>query len=406
MKLLQFLAIILLMGFTANGQVSTCDGTRYASIGYTSDITTGVQFGSATTIGGNSQDLFMDIYEPAGDVATERPLIIVAFGGSFIQGTRQEMAFVCEYYTSLGYVTATIDYRLFDGPLFPLPDSVAMTEEVLMAVSDMRASVRYFKEDAATVNNYRIDTNYIFVGGISAGGIVASHVALLDSNDVIEPYIQPLLASNGGWTGNSSTNTQYTDDVRGVLNFSGALRKASYIDASDPAIFSVHDEADPVVPYAFGAASVASVPIITMEGSFLMNEQAQNVGVKTELLSFPGNGHVSYFQGSSAVTSEVFSVGASFLYDIICPQFADVESLVDWEGLNFYPNPTRGDVFVEWGDYTVNNIEIVAPTGQLLKTIYPSQNTETINLEAFDTGVYFVRLNSERGTHVESIQKL
>lgn len=406
MKLLQILSFILFTGSFSFGQVSTCDGVRYTTLSYIPSATTGIQFGNGTTIGGNNQDLFMDIYEPSGDVATERPLVIVAFGGSFIQGTRQDMQWMCEYYAALGYVAATIDYRLYDGPLVPLPDSVIMTEEVLMAVSDMKAAVRYFKEDAATLDAFRIDTNHIFVGGISAGAIAASHVALLDSNDVIEPYIMPLLANNGGWTGNSSTNTQYTDDVRGVLNFSGALRKASYIDANDPDIFSVHDDGDGTVPFASGAASVFGFPIITMEGSFLMDQQAQSVSVPTELIVFPGNGHVSYFQGAPSVTQSVMEASATFLYNIICPQFATVGELNTLDDLVIYPNPVASNVSVEWGNYDVVSIEVRNAMGQLIETVNPKGNAATISMSAYDAGVYFVRVNSESGTRVESIQKL
>ncbi len=406
MKLLQLLSIILLTGSTSWGQVSTCDGVRYTTFSYVPSATTGVQFGNATTIGGNNQDLFMDIYEPSGDVAAERPLVIVAFGGSFISGTRQDMDWMCEYYSSLGYVAATIDYRLYDAPLIPFPDSVDMTEEVLMAVSDMKAAVRYFKEDAATTNNYRIDTNHIFVGGISAGAIAAAHTALLDSNDVIEPYIQPLLANNGGWTGNSSTNTQYTDDVRGLLNFSGALRKASYIDANDPDLFSVHDDGDETVPYASGSANVFSVPIINMEGSFLMDQQAQSVSVPTELITFPGNGHVSYFQGSNAVADSVLWESATFLYNIICPQFASLEEANIMENLVIYPNPAAATVNIEWGAYDVVSIEIRNTTGQLIESLKPVGSKAIVNMNTYDSGVYFVRVNSAHGTRVESIQKL
>ncbi|GAB5416511.1 MAG: hypothetical protein Crog4KO_09030 [Crocinitomicaceae bacterium] len=406
MKLLQLFAFILFAGSTAWGQVSTCDGVRYTAFSYVPSATTGIQFGNATTIGGNNQDLFVDIYEPTGDVATERPLVIVAFGGSFVSGTRQDMDWMCEYYSSLGYVAATIDYRLYDAPLFPFPDSVDMTEEVLMAVSDMKAAVRFFKEDAATANNYRIDTNHIFVGGISAGAIVASHTALLDSNDVIESYIQPLLANNGGWTGNSSTNTQHTDNVRGLLNFSGALRKSSYIDANDPDLFSVHDDGDETVPYASGSANVFGMPILTMEGSFLMDQQAQSVSVPTELITFPGNGHVSYFQGSAAVADSVLWESATFLYNIICPQYASLEDANTMEDLMIYPNPVAASLNIEWGTYDVVSIEIRNTMGQLIESLKPIGGNATISMDAYDSGMYFVQVNGAQGTRIESIQKL
>jgi len=405
MRLLLILVTTVLSS-TSWAQVSTCDGTRYASFGYVPASTTGIQYGNATTYGGTNQDLYLDFYEPSGDVATERPLIIVAFGGSFIAGAREDMDWMCEYYASLGYAAATIDYRLYDGPLFPLPDSVAMTEEVLMAVSDMKAAIRFFKEDAATNNTYRIDTNYIFLGGISAGAITAAHTALLDSNDVIESYIQPLLANNGGWTGNSSSNTQYTDNVRGLLNFSGALRKSSYIDANDPEFFSVHDAGDDVVPYATGAASVAGFPIITMQGSYEMDQQAQNVGVNSELITFPGNGHVSYFQGSNQVADSVLWESTSFLYNIVCPQFVGMESNGELNGFTLYPNPTSEIVTVEWDDEHVQSVQVLNAMGQVLESFTPQGHSHSINLSGMASGMYFVRATSANGSSIRSVQKM
>lgn len=406
MRLLQLLALTLFTGSFSFAQVATCDGIRYESFTYTPSATTGILFGNATTIGGNNQDLYLDFYEPTGDMAAERPLVIVAFGGSFISGTRQDMQWMCEYYTAMGYTAATIDYRLYDGPLIPLPDSVAMTEEVLMAVSDMKAAIRFFKEDAATVNNYGIDTNNIFVGGISAGAIVASHVALLDSNDVLEPYIVPLLNANGGWTGNSSANTQYTDNVRGLLNFSGALRNAGYIDANDPPLFSVHDDGDNVVPYGSGAASVVGFPIINMEGSLLMDQEAQNVGVNTELITFPGTGHVSYFQGSQAIADSVLWESTSFLYDIICPQYANTQELSNVDGVTIAPNPAETEFTVSWSAEEVRSIELVDAMGNVLIQEVTSGDSQSLNVSSLAPGVYFVRLISGNGISVQSVQKL
>lgn len=406
MKLLSLLALAFFSAAISYAQVTTCDGARYSTATFTPTETLGIQFGNATTIGGNNQDLFLDFYEPAGDMVAERPLIILAFGGSFISGSRESMDWMCEYYAALGYTAATIDYRLYDGAFIPFPDSVDMTEEVLMAVSDMKAAIRFFKEDAATTNTYRIDTNNIFIGGISAGAITASHVALMDSNDVIESYIQPILAANGGWTGNSSTNTQYTDDVRAVLNFSGALRKATYIDANDPAIFSVHDDGDDVVPYGLGAASVAGFPIINMEGSLIMDQQAQSVGIPSQLTTFNVNGHVSYFQSGNATANAVLQSSADFLFDIVCPQYANVNEFAVNETLTISPNPTETIFTVSWEDEDVQSIQLVDVMGNVLKSVIPNTNVYQFDVSNFASGVYFIRIEAATGASVRTVQKV
>lgn len=395
MKALLLLTALIGYNF-AIAQHPTCDGTRYTTPQFIPESTTSLLYGNATTIGGANQDLYLDFFEPTGDVAASRPLIIFAFGGSFISGTRQDMNSLCNYFTSLGYATATIDYRLYDGPLFPLPDSVQMTEEVLMATSDMKAAVRYFKEDAANANNFRVDSNYIFVSGISAGGIVASHVALLDSNDVIESYIQPLLAQNGGWTGNSSTNTQHTDKVRGLLSYSGALRKASYIDANDPAIFSVHDDGDDVVPYAAGVASIFGFPIISMEGSYLMEQQAQSAGLNAQLVTIPNStGHVSYF-GTTQGTDSILAMSTDFLFEIVCPQFNSINES-EITSVIAFPNPTSDYVTIRSEESSIDAVDIVNQLGAVVAHSAVSGNEIQLQTAHLESGTYFLKIAFENG---------
>lgn len=328
----------------------TCDGTRYVSDVFSNvDITTDVVFGAGTTIGGNSRTLMMDIYEPQGDMATQRPVVMLAFGGSFIAGSRQDMDGLCRYYAQKGYVAVTIDYRLFD--IFTIPNTTQMTDVVIKAISDMKAAVRYLREDAATANLYKIDPDKIFVGGVSAGGIVASHVAYVDSTDTIDPAVMTAINANGGWTGNSSTNTQYSSGVQGVLNFSGALADAAYISAGEAPLFSAHDDGDGTVPYNGANAVVFNIPIIYMEGSGVMHPRATAQGVTNMLITIPNStGHVSYFQSNAAQWQDsVQQSSCQFLHDnILCPMStstATIESQVVTSTI--YPNPSSSDMTID-----------------------------------------------------------
>lgn len=381
-----------------SAQNSSCDGSRYLTTFFPVDTTLGITFGNSTTIGGVNADLQLDFFEPSGDVAPDRPLIILAFGGSFITGTREDMHPLCAYYASKGYACATIDYRLYDGALFPLPDSVTMTDEVLKAVSDMKAAIRFFREDAAQGNIYKVDTNLIFVGGISAGAIVASHAGMLDATDSVDPYVATLISSNGGWTGNSSTNTQYSDEVSGVISFSGALKSASYIDANDPAIFSVHDEFDDVVPYGNGSATLAGIPIIGLQGSESVHAQAQSVGVTTELITIAGStGHVSYF-GTIVGSDSILSHSIDFLFPLVCSNFAAQEELqANVFTAKMYPNPTSGQVTIECTTeqgYVVNVLDV---TGRIVKSVESNGTSTEFTVSALNAGTYLVSLVTKDG---------
>jgi poly(3-hydroxybutyrate) depolymerase len=381
----------------------TCDGSRYANPTFaTVDSTLDILYGNNTTFAGNNQDLYMDIYEPVGDPAAMRPVIILAFGGSFISGQRQDMEDLCRYYAHHGFVAVTVDYRLYDGPLFPFPSAADMTDVVIKSVGDMKAAIRFLREDAATTNNYKIDPNVIFVGGISAGGIAAAHTAYVDSTDVIGPPEMTAINNNGGFEGNSSNNVGlYSSEVHGVVNFSGALRSATYIRTNSVPLFSAHDDMDGTVPYNGGNAQVFGIPIIYMEGSGTMNQQATNEGVTNFLITIPSStGHVSYFGSNSAQWQDsVLDTSTDFLHDnVICPLISSVGALsTELVTAKFYPNPANVDMMVSFenlpSNYTISLYDNVG------RKVFEEQGVNTdryvLAKERYAAGVYFVNIQFE-----------
>jgi acetyl esterase/lipase len=97
---------------------SECDGVRY-----TDEIFTEVNVTSNVLYSGNYnpniwgqnnwEDLYMDIYEPAGDDVENRPLVFFLFGGSFVAGskTNGDIVELCTRYAKMGYVAVSIDYH-------------------------------------------------------------------------------------------------------------------------------------------------------------------------------------------------------------------------------------------------------------------------------------------------------
>ena len=121
-----FLSCILTASLFAQ---SECDGVRY-----TDEIFSQVNVTSNVLYGGNYnpniwgqnewQDLYLDIYEPAGDNEENRPLVFFLFGGSFIAAhkTSPDIVELCTRYAKMGYVASAIDYRL-NGDLIWIPNS-------------------------------------------------------------------------------------------------------------------------------------------------------------------------------------------------------------------------------------------------------------------------------------------
>ena len=261
-KIIQLFSLCILTFTLANNLPAQNISSRCYSTGYTGILDLSVEnstvkYAENLNILMQNQSLFMNIFELSQDTAAYRPAVILAFGGSFIAGNRNDLNDLCAFFAQHGYVAVTIDYRLYNL-IFGF-DMVKYTETILGAMSDMRAAVRYLKIDAATDNFYRVDTNAIFVGGYSAGAFTALNTAYLDESDIHEDlpdYILTAYEKLGtveGNTGEPSTFT-YSSKVAGVLNLSGALLDSTFIDEGEPMLMSMHGTADETVSFGAGLA--------------------------------------------------------------------------------------------------------------------------------------------------------
>ncbi|MCH2042560.1 MAG: T9SS type A sorting domain-containing protein [Saprospiraceae bacterium] len=405
---------------TAQQNHPSCDGSRYRTTVFSDvDTTLAVKFGENTTIAGTFQELFMDIYEPAGDVVTDRPAIILAFGGSFISGDRSQLSTLCDNFARQGYVCSCIDYRLYDGALFPFPDSTVMVDEVVKSVSDMKAAIRYLRKDAATVDSFGIDADYIFVGGASAGAITALHTAYLGASDSsnIPSFIQTAIDNNDGFEGNSTIDSMdyinYSSDVQGVINYSGALARSVWITNDQTPVFSVHDDADPIVPYGQGFAALSAGPftinIIYMEGSFEIEEELDSATFNHELITIPNStGHVSYL-GDPVWEDSVLTSSSEFLYNELCSDLTSYTELLKQSIQHTavaFPNPSAQDILIRFDQQpSTYSLVVYDATGRLLQQMHNLTDQEIqLNRADFETGLYFVQLRFDDPS-IPSIQQ-
>ena len=78
------------------------------------------EYGNNINYAGFAEDLMLDVYEPNGDTlangdsVTDRPLVLLAHGGSFIGGSKtgSDVVPLAESFAKMGYVVASINYRL------------------------------------------------------------------------------------------------------------------------------------------------------------------------------------------------------------------------------------------------------------------------------------------------------
>ena len=238
----------------------------------------------------SSSKHIMDVYTPSNDIEDNRPLILYLHGGSFYAGSKDlvDCQDFCTNMARRGYVTASLNYRLSSPTLFLL-SATEQYQTVLEAVSDIKAAIRFFRKDYATNNNsFGIDPNTIFIGGYSAGAVLAIHLAYIDniSDLPISPVnVQGLVNSIGGDLEGDGGNYGYSSECQGVISFAGGINDVSWIDNNDEPLVSVQGTADLTVNYNCGPGQ--NIPsVLTLCGSGEMHQQADNMGLINDKLIF------------------------------------------------------------------------------------------------------------------------
>jgi predicted esterase len=232
------LAVVLVVGLAASlGVVQPAqgaDGTRYVDVIFDDvDVTRDITYGVAPASTGVVQQLQLDLYQPAGDTATDRGLLIWAHGSGFRYGSRSDAGPV-EDYVRRGWVGMSISYRM--RPELPAnafvgivtnPTSVSTAQAAARdAQHDMQAAVRWARAHAAELG---IDPDRIAVGGISAGGIIALMTAFNpgDPGDSGTPGVSSEVAAAVSHAG------AYVPGLQGAAPAAGAPPVAMYHGTND-----------------------------------------------------------------------------------------------------------------------------------------------------------------------------
>jgi len=272
-----------------NNVVYSCENGRYETDLFPQlKKSNDVQYHRGKTMQNTMVDLYMDIFEPENDPVLLRPLVIWAHGGYFVFGDKGDFHSLCEFVGHKGWVSASIDYRKWRKRT--LPDSLEYIETAIRATHDLHAAIRFFKEDAAGENKYRIDTNKIFVGGYSAGGIMAAQVAYMDRMKELPPHFQQLLKANGGLTGKENAPPP---KIAGTIIIAGALYNKQMIKTGHhPPFLGIQGTKDDVVPYDYGwAYSPMGTEVIKLDGTASIHRFNQSLELPSTLLSLPRGDH-------------------------------------------------------------------------------------------------------------------
>jgi len=271
---------------------SPCPSQRYQSAVFSQVTKTdGVKFATVDPYGViDQQDLFLDIYQPTGDTLSKRPVIVYAYGGGFLIGTRNQppIPYYAEYYAKLGYVFVSIEYRLGFNVVTPGSPERA----VYRSVQDLRAAIRHLAQRA---NQYRIDTGRIILMGSSAGNFAAFHSTYMELSQAVA-FSTPIPVLDGevlgpiDTCGNNDFQNKYIEPFA-IINQWGALADTAWIDPDERMpVISFHGDGDNAVPYDYGYPF--SYPVFpNVYGSRPIHQRLDNLGIHNRLVTLVGYGH-------------------------------------------------------------------------------------------------------------------
>ncbi len=310
----QFNTFLLLL-LAAVGMQLQAQDVRYVDEVFPSvSITSGETYGQNISIltGAPSLiDLKMDVYQPAGDAETTRPVVIYLHTGSFlpqyfnggITGGRLDSAVVnaCKRLARRGYVAIAADYR--QGWLPTATDQDQRTGTLLQAayrgIQDFRTLVRFLRKDVTEGDNqYGVDTSRIVGWGQGTGGYISLGAAYLDryeevvldkflDADTNEPYV--IEGLHGDVYGlvqtplNNPNHVGYSSDFAMAVNMGGALGDLSWIDGggNEPPTVGYHVLRDPFAPFANGSVIVPTTMqfVVNVDGTRTVVGKANETGV-------------------------------------------------------------------------------------------------------------------------------
>lgn len=401
-----------------------CASGRYASnVFNTVDVTSNVTYGTNLNFLGSATTLKLDFYEPQGDTATARPLIIWVHGGSFLGGSKTDIDVqtLSERFAKKGYVCASIDYRT---GFFPI-DSANAVKAVVRAQQDLKGAIRFFYKDRATTNTYKIDTTRIFIGGSSAGAITALHVGYLNDECEISDYLSAATITSLGGLEGASGNPGYSTEVQGVINLCGALARYSWLEAGDVPLCSIHGTADATVKYNRGIVNPGTA-LMYLDGSRMLFERSCALSHPHNFYTFPNAPHVPY-AGTSASALAYMDTTENFVRDFLIQQFGCTDAnlqepnmpmeTANLYAINYcdgspvdevcltsaisentlatfemYPNPTKDLVTLSWKSEGEKSIFIVDLAGRVVHYQNANSGHITLDVSQLKAGNYLVQI--------------
>jgi len=234
----------------------------------------------------SNMELKLDLYLPL-ERSKPVPVVVYFHGGGWVEGMKERNTLYLLPWLSMGWAAVNVEYRLARHAPAPA------------AVEDGRCALRWL---ALHAGEYSLDPNRIVLTGHSAGGHLALITALLPEGspfdrqcpsaeshrwvDGIEPPVKAAAVIN--WYGISDVNDvlegpnakhyaiEWFGSLPGRAELARQLSPLTWVAPGAPAVFTIHGDADRLVPYA---------------QSVQLHAALDKAGVSNQLVTIHGGGH-------------------------------------------------------------------------------------------------------------------
>ncbi|HLF64921.1 MAG TPA: hypothetical protein VI603_14250 [Saprospiraceae bacterium] len=277
--------------------------------------------------------LRFDLYLPAGDTCTLRPLAVVLHTGTFLPrglfaptGDKNDYANVrtCEMLAKRGYVAASIQYRKGWNPIAPsdIERRSTIINAAYRSIQDMYAFLRFMNITVINFGNpHKVDMNRVAIFGIGTGGFVGFNAAVLTQEEIYidkfknpvtgVPFIDTLLVGDlhGIKPGliNVPNHVGYSDDFHFAFGLDGAIGDSTWIaDGNSVPLVAAGTVTHPTTPFGidpvtgllncdlpvFAGAGTGTF-VVNIAGTLCMMTKANELGVNDPLNKFAYDDPVS-----------------------------------------------------------------------------------------------------------------
>jgi acetyl esterase/lipase len=315
-------------------------------------------------------------------------------GGGFVSGNKQsgDIRDLCVHLARRGFVCASSNYRLgFDFTEY------GQYKARYRAIQDGNAAMRYVVQNANTV---RIDTNWLFVGGQSAGSLLALGMVYADPSELDSIsllYSATAVSAELGNLYTSGNNLTNTYAIKGIFNNWGGVAE-NEVDGDEmiPTI-AFHGELDTTV--LIDADN--SFAHYTLNGSRTLHNALTANSICSELTVDTAGGHGIFRNASSEFRAQRASCFFKSVFCNNCASLYTTDSVpsncsipLSINGSHFeseihvYPNPFENSFHVGGMEGAID-IAIYNRLGQL---VYAGEATPGKVQVDLVPGIYFLQI--------------